>query len=144
MQRVLLIDPCVDTLESLAFLLHRWGHDVRTANSGHTGLAIAASFIPTVVFMEIRLPQMNGYEVARRLRAMPALDAVKLVAVSGWETANHSRLCREAGFDLHYSKPVPPNSLRFLLDDCCLPEADPPSFREHCLPNRVTFLLLRG
>jgi CheY-like chemotaxis protein len=86
-------------------LLSRSGHDVRTAYTGPMGLE-AASFIPEVVLLDIGLPGINGYEVAQRLRLLPQLDGVKLIAMTGYGQEADRQLARDAGFDSHLTKPV--------------------------------------
>ena len=104
--RVLVVDDNVDSAEILARLLRRSGHDVRTAYTGPTALEAAADYLPDVVLLDIGLPGMNGYEVARRLRQDPQLKGVRLVAMTGYGQEADSQLAREAGFDTHLVKPV--------------------------------------
>ena len=105
-RRVLVVDDNVDAAESLAELLETSGHRTRTAHSGSQALEVAAKFHPEVVFLDIGLPGMDGYEVARRLRGDPALREAKLIAVTGWGTAKDKNRAIQAGFDLHLTKPV--------------------------------------
>jgi len=104
--RVLVVDDNVDSAEILASLLRFSGHDVRTAFSGPIALELAAEFLPEVVLLDIGLPVINGYEVARRLRQNPRLKGVKLLAMTGYGSETDRQLAMEAGFDKHLVKPV--------------------------------------
>ena len=104
--RVLVVDDNEDSAEMLAKLLKRAGHDVRTAYSGPAALDVAAAHLPDAVLLDIGLPGINGYEVARRLRLLPHLKGVKIVAMTGYGQDTDRQLAREAGFDSHLTKPV--------------------------------------
>jgi PAS domain S-box-containing protein len=104
--RVLVVDDNVDSAEIMAALLRLSGHDVRTAYTGPDALEVAASYLPEVALLDIGLPGLNGYEVARRLRQFPQLSGVRLVAMTGYGTEADRQLAREAGFDKHVVKPV--------------------------------------
>ncbi|AUX45132.1 uncharacterized protein SOCE26_066130 [Sorangium cellulosum] len=104
--RVLVVDDNVDGAESLAALLCVSGHDVRTVHTGPQALVAAREFGPGIVFLDIGLPGMNGYEVARRLRAEPDFAGLVVVALTGWGTEEDRRQTRQAGFDHHLTKPV--------------------------------------
>ena len=104
--RVLVVDDNEDSADMLARLLARSGHDVRTAYAGPSALDVAAEFLPEAVLLDIGLPGINGYEVARRLRQIPQLGGVKLVAMTGYGQEADIRLAQEAGFDSHQVKPV--------------------------------------
>jgi PAS domain S-box-containing protein len=104
--RVLIVDDNVDGAETLALMLELSGYATRAAFSGQSALHEANIFQPEVVFLDIGLPGMNGYEVARRFRADPVLAHCTLVALTGWGTEDDQRRSREAGFDMHLTKPV--------------------------------------
>ncbi|WP_229210544.1 ATP-binding protein [Duganella sp. CF517] len=104
--RVLVVDDNVDAAETLTALLEFKGHTVAAAHDGPAALAAALSLSPQVVFLDIGLPGMSGYEVARALRAMPALDGVALIALTGWGTDADRLKTDAAGFDHHLTKPV--------------------------------------
>jgi len=104
--RVLVVDDNIDGAESLSVLLQLSGHQTQAAHSGPEALAIAQNLGPDMVFLDIGLPGMNGYEVARRLRAMPDYARCVLVALTGWGTEEDRRQARAAGFDHHLTKPV--------------------------------------
>ncbi len=115
-RRVLVIDDNVDAAESIKTLLELQGHRAMTAYSGARGVELAAIFHPDVVLCDIGLPHgMDGYAVARRLRAQPDGGALLLVAITGWGQPEDRRRADEAGFDLHLTKPVDPTHLEALL-----------------------------
>jgi PAS domain S-box-containing protein len=113
--RVLVVDDNRDAAESLAMLLHGWSHEVRTAHTGPEALAASATFQPDVILLDIGLPIMDGYEVARRLRERPDTREAVLVAVTGYGRREDRRRSREVGFDEHLTKPVAADALRKLL-----------------------------
>ena len=104
--RVLAVDDNVDAAETMAMLLRASGHDVRTVHDGLAALETARAFRPDVVFLDIGLPKMDGYEVARRIRQEPTLANVVLVAMTGYGQASDRQSSREAGFDHHLVKPA--------------------------------------
>jgi CheY-like chemotaxis protein len=110
--RVLVVDDCPDTLESMATLLRLWGHDVRVAGNGPGALDAAAHCRPDVVLLDVGLPGMNGYQVARRLRAEYSRGETLLVTLSGYgqDTDRHRSL--EAGCDDHWLKPIDPSDVQ--------------------------------
>jgi signal transduction histidine kinase/DNA-binding response OmpR family regulator len=112
--RVVVVDDNVDGAESLGNLLEMLGHRVRVAHTGPDGIAAVRECDPDLVLLDIGLPGMDGYEVARRLRREPGCRAV-LIAVSGYGRDEDRRLSREAGFDQHHVKPVAFATLRELL-----------------------------
>jgi CheY-like chemotaxis protein len=113
-RRVLVVDDQVDTVQSLAELLEIWGHQVRVGFDGPTAVELALDYRPEVVLLDIGLPLMNGYEVARRLR-QEAGQEMMLVAMTGYGQEEDRRRAMEAGFDLHMTKPVDLGVLRGLL-----------------------------
>ena len=113
--RLLVIDDNVDAAESLAMLLRLKGHEVRVAHDGPSGLKLATSYRPDMVFLDIGMPGMDGYEVARRLRQLPGLDNVRLAALTGWGQQEDRRRTAEAGFDNHLVKPAELEALERLL-----------------------------
>jgi len=114
-RRILVVDDNEDAATSLAALLRLKGHDVRVAFSGPTALQTALSFRPQVVFLDIGMPSMDGYEVAARFRDQPHGKDVMLVAVSGWGQPNDRQRSQSAGFDDHLVKPVEPAVLERLI-----------------------------
>ncbi|MGV3570297.1 MAG: response regulator [Ramlibacter sp.] len=103
---VLVVDDNADAADSLGVLLEMEGHASRIAHNGKQGLAMAQARPPDVVFLDIGLPDVSGYDVARSLRAMPALKQTLLVALTGWGTEDDRQKTRDAGFDRHLTKPA--------------------------------------
>jgi CheY-like chemotaxis protein/two-component sensor histidine kinase len=103
---VMVIDDNADAAATLRALVEINGHRCVVAHEGEAGLALAREALPDVVLLDIGLPGMNGYEVARRLRSIPALDGVMVVAVTGYATEDDRQRALDAGFDVHLSKPV--------------------------------------
>ena len=104
--RVLLVDDNVDFVDSMAALLRSMGHEVRVAYDGEAGLQMAAAFAADAMFLDIGLPKLNGYDLARQLRQMPATRDALLVAVTGWGQEEDKQRAREAGFAHHIVKPA--------------------------------------
>jgi PAS domain S-box-containing protein len=113
---VLVIEDYADSAQALADALALCGHRVRVAGSAAEGLALAKDSAPEVVLCDIGLPDLDGYEVARALRADPALRATVLVALSGYAQAEDKDRAAEAGFDAHVSKPASLEALAELFD----------------------------
>lgn len=113
--RILVVDDNRDSAESLAMLLELGGHEVRTSYDGVAALDAIAADRPDAVLLDIGLPGLDGYEVARRVRAMPGAAAVLLVAVSGYGGEDDRERSRDAGFDHHLVKPVDLAALERLL-----------------------------
>jgi two-component system CheB/CheR fusion protein len=116
--RILVVDDNVDALESSAALLQMDGHDVRTARDGPAALRSVKEVIPDVVLLDIGLPEMDGYEVARRLRLMPELHDTLLIAHSGYGEEEHLQRARQAGFDHHLVKPADLGQLAAVIASC--------------------------
>jgi PAS domain S-box-containing protein len=115
-RRVLVVDDNPDSADTLAYLLRMDGHDVRIAYEGDAALEEAKANPPEVAFLDLGMPKMDGYELARRFRAHPRLKDVRLVAVTGWGQPEDRRKSGEAGFDRHMTKPVEPSLLRGVLE----------------------------
>jgi PAS domain S-box-containing protein len=114
-RRILVVDDNLDAAESLAMLLQLQGQEVKVASDGPAALEAAREFQPEVLFLDIGMPGMDGYEVARRLRRQPGMEKVVLIALTGWGQEEDRRRSREAGFDRHVVKPVEPEVLNALL-----------------------------
>jgi CheY-like chemotaxis protein len=114
-RRVLVVDDNHDVTDTVGDVVRLLGHDVRTAYDGRAALAIAAEFEPDLVLLDLGMPGMSGYEVARALRARPDGDRVILVAATGWGQPQDRQATREAGFDLHLVKPAALATLRDVL-----------------------------
>jgi signal transduction histidine kinase/ActR/RegA family two-component response regulator len=113
--RVLVVDDDVDAARSLAMLLEGDGHIVALAHDGMPALSIAAQFQPHIALVDIGLPQLDGYELARQLRANPQLQDVQLVAITGYGHSEDSLRSYQAGYDEHLVKPVKFTALEALM-----------------------------
>lgn len=113
--RVLVVDDNVDSAESLGLLLSLMKYHVRIAHDGPAAFEAVREFKPEIVLLDIGLPGMDGYEIARRLRCQPETKKVLLAAVTGYGGEEDRRLSREAGFDHHLVKPVGADTLRSVL-----------------------------
>jgi CheY-like chemotaxis protein len=114
-RRVLIVDDNQDAANSLAMLLGIDGHEVQVAYDGRSALPLAATFHPEVALLDIGMPDMDGYALARALRQMPGGAAIYLVAVTGWGQQEDRQRSQAAGFDEHLTKPVDPEALTALL-----------------------------
>jgi PAS domain S-box-containing protein len=119
--RVLVVDDNVDTADSLAMLLRFYGHEVRAVHTGPRALQAARADAPDVILLDIGLPGMDGYEVARRLREQQGSGKVRLIAMTGYGQEADRRRSQDAGFDHHLVKPVDPARLQELLSTFCTP-----------------------
>jgi PAS domain S-box-containing protein len=113
--RVLLVEDNPDAAESLQMLLELLGHEAHVAHDGTAAVPLALAHRPDVMLVDIGLPGLDGYEVARRVRAEPSLASTVLVAVTGYGRPEDKREALAAGFDLHLTKPVEPDALRGLV-----------------------------
>ena len=113
--RVLLVDDNVDAAASLSLLLQLGGHSTAIAHSGPEALRVVAEFKPEIVLLDLGLPGMNGYEVARAMRKMPELGRPILIAVTGWGAPEDRLKSKQAGFDEHLTKPVDISMIELLL-----------------------------
>ena len=114
-QRILIADDNRDAAETLKMILQIEGHDVLVAHDGEAAVAAFASFRPEVAVLDIGMPKLNGYDVARRLRQSSSDRALTLVAVTGWGQDSDKLRAQEAGFDHHFTKPMDPDELIALL-----------------------------
>jgi len=122
--RILLVEDNADARDMLLALLTLERHDVFTASDGPAGVDAALRLRPDVALVDIGLPGLNGYEVARRIRATEPGRTIKLIALTGYGQSEDTRQAREAGFDLHLVKPVEPRRLDEALR-ALLPAAQP-------------------
>lgn len=113
--RVLIVEDNVDAAEGLMMLLEVFGHEARLAHDGPSALEAAREDLPDVMLVDIGLPGIDGYEVAKRVRETPALAALPLIALTGFGLEDDRRRALAAGFDHHLTKPVDPERLRKLL-----------------------------
>ena len=113
--RALIVDDNVDAAASLGLLLDLGGHTTYIVHNGPEALKVVAEFKPDVVLLDVGMPGMDGYEVARALRSMPDLGRPVLVAVTGWGGPEDRLKSKNAGFDEHLTKPVDLTRLAELL-----------------------------
>jgi CheY-like chemotaxis protein len=113
--RVLIVDDNIDAASGLSRLLQLDGYDVRVAHDGRTALVIAAAHQPEFVLLDIGLPDLDGYEVARNLRGDPRHRDAVIIAISGYGEEDHRDCARAAGFDHHLVKPIDLGALRAIL-----------------------------
>jgi CheY-like chemotaxis protein len=116
--RVLIVDDYPDTRRSLRLLLAAWGYESREAPDGPQALREAESFCPDVVVLDIAMPGMDGYEVARQLRRRPPCSRPLLVALTGHTRPQDVEAAVEAGMDHFFAKPCHPGQLEFLMRWC--------------------------
>ena len=121
-RRILVVDDSADCRESLATMLQLDGNEVRIAPDGAAALEVAAAFDPEIVLLDIRMPVMDGYETARRLRAETYGKQAILIALTGWGQQEHRERSRLAGFDAHLTKPLEHEALSLLFASLRLPE----------------------
>jgi PAS domain S-box-containing protein len=122
--RILLVEDNVDAAQSLAEILQLKGHQVSVARDGRSGIAIARELRPNVVLCDVGLPDISGYEVARTLRSDPALNATRIVAISGYAHPEDHDRGRRAGFDAHLAKPASLETLDELLQAASGPRGE--------------------
>ncbi len=135
--RILVVDDNVDAADSLGMLLRSWGYDAAVASDGASALTTAATFAPHAVILDIGMPQMNGYDVARTLRQSAGGDQVLLIALTAWAGDGNKQRATEAGFHEHFTKPADLESLkRFLaeaLPGVAATDASAPSERREAI-----------
>jgi DNA-binding response OmpR family regulator len=113
--RVLIVDDSPDILRTSAILLQHSGFEVRTASNGHNALKVAIEFRPRVALLDIGLPDLDGYEVARRIRADLTLQMMTLIAITAYGSEESRRRAEAAGFDHYLVKPVQLRDLLLLI-----------------------------
>jgi CheY-like chemotaxis protein len=121
-RRMMVVDDNQDSADSLGMLLRFLGAEVRVEHSGAAALASASAWRPAVILLDLGMPGMDGFEVARQLRADTAMAGVKLIALTGWSQDEDRQRTRDAGFDHHLIKPVDLNVLHTLLASLQGPE----------------------
>ena len=112
---ILIIEDHDDAREALRALLELEGHQVSAAAAGPQGIELAHRHAPDIALIDIGLPDLDGYEVARRLRAAPGGRSIGLVAITGYGQPEDQRRAYEAGFDAHLTKPVAPERLKQVM-----------------------------
>lgn len=105
-RRILVVDDNEASALTLSWALELSGFDVKASFDGPTALTIAAQFHPDIVLLDIGMPHMDGYEVCRRLRQLPSLDGIYIIAQTGWGDAEVRQMTHAAGFDDHLTKPL--------------------------------------
>jgi CheY-like chemotaxis protein len=113
--RVLVVDDNRDCADSLSILVRRWGHDVQTAYDGAAALEMMNSRQPDVALVDLAMPEMDGCQMAQRLRQQTRFNHTLLIAVTGYADQAHRLLCDEAGFDHCLVKPIELTDLEILL-----------------------------
>ena len=113
---MLIVDDFSDITTTLSELVMLLGHEARVANHGEQAIAIAHEFHPDLVLLDLGMPDPDGYEVARRLRAEPDGKTIELIAMSGWGHQAAREQAVQAGFDRHFLKPITLAHLHALLD----------------------------
>jgi PAS domain S-box-containing protein len=116
--QILVVDDNIDAASTLAQVLQLWGHSARAAYGGREALEVALAQRPGVILLDIGLPDIDGYEVARRLRGQPDLNGVCLIALTGYGQERDKQLAQEAGFNGHLTKPVDLAALQRLIAAC--------------------------
>jgi PAS domain S-box-containing protein len=114
-RRILVVDDNVDAANALRYLLENDGHEVKVTDDGIAGLALARDFKPDFLLLDIGLPRMNGYEIAKQVREDKALRNVTIIAITGYGQVNDRARASAAGFDHHLTKPVEFHSLQKLF-----------------------------
>jgi CheY-like chemotaxis protein len=114
--RLLVVDDNQDAADSLSTLLKLKGHDVRVAYDGVAGFEAARTHRPHCMLLDIAMPRLNGYELARRVRQLPELERTRLVALTAYADETHRRRAREAGFDHHLVKPADLDEIERILN----------------------------
>ena len=111
----MVVDDNKDAAVSLAMLLRLQGHEVRVAHDGAAALELAKAYRPALIFLDIGMPSMDGFEVASRVRRTPGLERTVLVALTGWGQQEDRRRTAEAGFHHHLVKPPEPKAVEGLI-----------------------------
>ncbi len=116
-KKILIVDDNTDAADSLSMLLELTEHKTRVAYTGTSGISIAEEFLPDAILLDIGLPDINGYEVARRIRQQPWGEKILIVAATGWGQSKDKELAKDAGFNGHLTKPIDIKILTALLNE---------------------------
>ena len=133
-RKILVVDDNVDAAESLKLLLAVYGHQVELAHEGVAALQVASAYHPDLIFLDLGLPGMSGYEVARRLREGMAFTKVKIIALTGYGTEDDQLRSKAAGFDRHLVKPIDPSVLPEVIADVFQNNDSEPNSDALCSP----------
>jgi CheY-like chemotaxis protein len=112
---ILVVEDLHDTADSLAMLLELWGYQPTVVYEGKKAIEAASTLCPDIILLDIDLPDVNGYNVARQLRQVPELANTLLLAITGYRQESDVQCCKEAGIDLHFLKPVDPEEIKEAL-----------------------------
>ena len=110
-----MVEDDIDSARSLTWILRDMGHEVEYAINGYVAVDIAAQFNPDLVFLDLALPGMNGFEVCRRLKRQPGLEGTRVIAVTAYAQEEYRQRSKEAGCEGYIVKPLDPSSLTELL-----------------------------
>jgi len=113
--RILVVEDLHDIADSMSLLLDLWGYKTNVVYGGRQAIELAETLHPDVVFLDIELPDISGFEVARQLKQSSATASPLLVAITGCGQEDDVRRCKEAGIDLHFLKPVDPEEIKRVL-----------------------------
>ena len=116
-RRVLVVEDNIDSADAMAILLRALGHEVAVVNDGREAVALARDFRPDIILLDIGLPGIDGFELARHFRDFAETRAAKVIAVTGYGLASDRARTKASGFDLHLVKPVDPAQLTRILSD---------------------------
>ena len=111
------MDDNRDLADSLCMLLRRWGYECQVAYDGVAGLQAACDYQPDCLLLDIAMPGLDGYMLAREVRAKPSFDRAKLIALTAYSDETHARFSQEAGFDYHFVKPPDIPEIKRLMDN---------------------------
>jgi CheY-like chemotaxis protein len=115
-QSVLVVDDQADAAASLAIILEMWGYRTQVAQSGQMALRLAGSDLPDVVLLDLGMPDLNGWELAQQLRAIPGMQQALLAMISGYTQPEYRARALASGCDFYLVKPVEPEEIRSILD----------------------------
>ena len=118
--RILIVEDNADVAEALAHFLDALGHRVRLAHDGPSGIEAAREEIPELMIIDIGLPEVDGYEVARQVRKLPGAEIAILLALTGSATEQDRKRSLDAGFDHHFVKPVDPAVIQAIVVELSL------------------------
>jgi CheY-like chemotaxis protein len=114
-RRVLVVEDNLDTVHTLARLLQEMGHVVDYAINGYAAMELAKRFKPDFILVDLGLPGMDGFELCRRLKREEVLAGTRFIAITGYAQEEYRQRAKDAGFDLHFLKPIDPRVLEQLL-----------------------------
>jgi CheY-like chemotaxis protein len=116
-RRILIADDNIDAASTLGAMLELMGHEVMTAGDGADAVDKAAAFKPEIVFLDVGMPRMNGYDACEAIRKIPGGNRMTIIALTGWGQESHKQRSREAGFDRHLVKPVALDDLQAIFEN---------------------------